>query len=150
MLATQDPEIVEAYRRFGYTLGIAFQMADDLKGTFWTSADSGKAHAGDVRKRKKTLPLVWALSNARQADAARLRQLYSSQQGGDGAGSGEPMSADEVDEVLAILERCGAREHALGQVHELRDEVLRDVGGLPIPSEMKAALSALVESVIAT
>jgi geranylgeranyl diphosphate synthase type I len=150
MLATQDPEIVEAYRRFGYTLGIAFQMADDLKGTFWTSADSGKAHAGDVRKRKKTLPLVWALSNAPQADAARLRQLYSPQQGGDGSGSGEPMSADEVDEVLAILERCGAREHALGQVHELRDEVLRDVGGLPIPSEMKAALSALVESVIAT
>ena len=60
------------------------------------------------------------------------------------------MSADEVDEVLAILERCGAREHALGQVRELRDEVLRDVDELPIPSKMKAELASLVESVIAT
>jgi geranylgeranyl diphosphate synthase type I len=152
MLASDDPEVVEAYRRFGYTLGIAFQMADDLKGTFWTSADSGKASAGDVRKRKKTLPLVWALSHAPEADAARLRQLYSPQDSVDGTGSDGivPMTPDEVDEVLAILERCGAREHGIGQVRELRAQVLRDVGGLPIPPEVKAQLSGLVESVIAT
>ncbi|MDP9272395.1 MAG: polyprenyl synthetase family protein [Chloroflexota bacterium] len=152
MLATDDPEVVEAYRRFGYTLGIAFQMADDLKGTFWTSADSGKASAGDVRKRKKTLPLIWALSNAPEADAARLRQLYSPQDSGDGTGSDwiVPMTPDEVDEVLAILERCGAREHGVGRVRELRGQVLREVEGLPIPSEVKAQLSGLVESVIAT
>ena len=39
-------------------------MADDVKGSFWTSTESGKAEAGDVRKRKKTLPVVWALENA--------------------------------------------------------------------------------------
>ena len=60
ILATDDDAIAEAYERFGYALGMAFQMADDVKGTFWTSTDSGKAEAGDVRKRKKTLPVVWA------------------------------------------------------------------------------------------
>ena len=35
---------------FGYALGMAFQMADDVKGTFWTSTESGKTEAGDVRK----------------------------------------------------------------------------------------------------
>ena len=154
MLATDDPEVVEAYRRFGFTLGIAFQMADDLKGTFWTSADSGKASAGDVRKRKKTLPLVWALSHAPEPDAARLRQLYGPTDETDGArGGGDglaPMDPDEVEEVVSILERCGAREHALGRIRELRNEALREVEGLPIPGEVKAELSGLVTSVIAT
>ena len=77
ILATDDREVVEAYRRFGYDLGMAFQMADDVKGSFWSSADSGKAEAGDIRKRKKTLPLVWAMAHADDADRARLTELYA-------------------------------------------------------------------------
>ncbi len=78
ILATDDPEVVEAYRRFGYDLGMAFQMADDVKGSFWSAADSGKPEAGDVRKRKKTLPLVWALQHATDGDRDRLAEIYAS------------------------------------------------------------------------
>ncbi len=69
ILATDDDTIAAAYDDFGYALGMAFQMADDVKGTFWSSTESGKAEAGDVRKRKKTLPMVWALENASDAPA---------------------------------------------------------------------------------
>jgi hypothetical protein len=64
ILAVDDTDVHEAYRQFGIDLGMAFQMADDVKGTFWSSEDSGKPEAGDIRKRKKTLPVVWALENA--------------------------------------------------------------------------------------
>src|SRR5680860_905055 len=76
ILATDDAEIIEAYRRFGYDLGMAFQMADDVKGTFWSSTESGKPEAGDVRKRKKTLPIVWALQHASSGDRERLAVIY--------------------------------------------------------------------------
>ncbi|MBA2265708.1 MAG: polyprenyl synthetase family protein, partial [Chloroflexi bacterium] len=76
ILATDDADVVDAYRRFGFDLGMAFQMADDVKGTFWSSTESGKPEAGDVRKRKKTLPLVWALENAPEADRDRLNAIY--------------------------------------------------------------------------
>src|SRR6188768_482935 len=56
ILADDTPETSEAFRSFGYHIGLAFQMADDVKGSFWTSAASGKPEAGDIRKRKKTLP----------------------------------------------------------------------------------------------
>jgi geranylgeranyl diphosphate synthase type I len=145
ILATDDPETIEAYRHFGYHLGLAFQMADDVKGTFWSSEASGKPEAGDVRKRKKTLPLVWALEHAGEPDRTRLRQIY----GPDEADTEGPMPPDEVDEVLAILERAGAHEHAIGEARRFRDLALTDAEALPIAADRRAELRQLVESVIA-
>jgi geranylgeranyl diphosphate synthase type I len=154
ILATDDPEVVEAYRRFGYDLGMAFQMADDVKGSFWSSADSGKPEAGDVRKRKKTLPLVWALQHATDADRARLTDIYASgARATDGRGpaptADAPLTDAEVVEALAILERSGAREHALGEARRYRDLALRHLDLLPCPIERRQELAELVGSVIA-
>lgn len=147
MLATDDAEVIEAYRRFGYDLGMAFQMADDVKGSFWNSADSGKVEAGDIRRRKKTLPLVWALEHADPDDRDRLRDLYrhadDSQPGTDA-----PLDDDAVTEVLAILERSGAREHTLAEARRYRDLALGHAERLPCPPERRAELATLVGSVI--
>ena len=152
ILATDDAEVIEAYRRFGYDLGMAFQMADDVKGSFWTSADSGKPEAGDVRKRKKTLPLVWALEHATDADRSRLIDIYAHPaHAPDGAEptTEAPMTDDHVGEVLAILERSGAREQALSEARRFRDLALRQLERLPCPVERRAQLAELVRSVIA-
>lgn len=146
ILATDDADVVEAYRRFGYDLGMAFQMADDVKGSFWASAASGKPEAGDIRRRKKTLPLVWAVERATEADRARLRELYARDEALVGAD--EPLGDDAVGEVLAILERTGAREHALAEARRYRDLALEHVGRLPCPADRRAQLTTLVGSVI--
>lgn len=145
ILATDDADVVEAYRRFGYDLGMAFQMADDVKGSFWSSSESGKPEAGDIRRRKKTLPLVWALEHGDEGERDRLRQLYAR---GDADGTDEPLGDEAVAEVLAILERTGAREHALAESRRYRDLALAHVDRLPCPDERREQLSALVGSVI--
>lgn len=145
ILATDDPNVIEAYRRFGYDLGMAFQMADDVKGTFWASAESGKPEAGDVRRRKKTLPVVWALEHGTDADRARLREIYTR---GDGTGADEPMADGLVEEVLAILGRCGAREHASQEARRYRDRALALLDELPCPPERREDLERFVRSVI--
>ena len=152
ILATDDRDATEAYRRFGYDLGMAFQMADDVKGSFWTSADSGKPEAGDIRRRKKTLPLVWALEHGDEADRDRLRGLYSREAPIAGSGSiatEEPLDDDAVADVLAILERSGAREHALSEARRYRDLALGHLEALPCPQERRDELAILVGSVIA-
>jgi geranylgeranyl diphosphate synthase type I len=148
ILATDDANVIEAYRRFGYDLGMAFQMADDVKGSFWPTTDSGKPEAGDVRRRKKTLPLVWALSHAADDDRARLRDLYARDEAG-ASGAEEPLGDQAVAEVLAILERSGAREHALTEARRYRDLALGHVERLPCPTERREELRSLVASVIA-
>ncbi|HSK92503.1 MAG TPA: polyprenyl synthetase family protein [Candidatus Angelobacter sp.] len=154
ILATDDAEVIEAYRRFGYDLGMAFQMADDVKGSFWTSSDSGKPEAGDIRKRKMTLPIVWALQHASAADRERLLSTYADGiRATDGRGpaliADSPLDDDAVGEVLAILERSGAREHTLGEARRYRDLALRHLELLPCPADRKREIAELVQSVIA-
>lgn len=148
ILATDDQGIVEAYRHFGYDLGMAFQMADDVKGTFGTSQETGKPEAGDVKKRKKTLPLVWALAHAARADADRLRELYGEPTAAT-PGTSSPMITPEVEEVLAILEGCGAREHALAEARRYRDLALDGIAALPIADARREELRTLVQAIIA-
>ena len=148
ILATDDGEVVEAYRRFGYDLGMAFQMADDVKGSFWSTAESGKPMAGDVRKRKKTLPIVWALEHASASDRERLAAIYRAPEGFPSDGVA-PVGDDEVAEVLQILERSGAREHTLAEARRYRDLALAHVDRLPCIDDRKADLAELVRSVIA-
>jgi len=153
MLATDDVEVHEAYRSFGYSLGIAFQVADDVKGTFWTSADSGKDAAGDLRKRKKTLPVVWALEHADAGDRGRLIEIYahgvSATDGRAPASGDHPITDAEVAEVLDILERSGAKEHAMAESRRYRDLALAEVESLPCLPDGKRDLATLVRAVIA-
>ena len=154
ILATDDDTIADAYQRFGYALGMAFQMADDVKGTFWPSTDSGKVQAGDVRKRKKTLPIVWALQNASVGERDRLTQIYhDGVPATDGRRPGPtvtaPLSDEDVAEVLEILERCGAREQTLAEARRYRDQALELLEALPCPPTGKRELAILVRSVIA-
>jgi len=153
ILAVDDTEVHEAYRQFGNDLGMAFQMADDIKGTFWSSEESGKPEAGDIRKRKKTLPVVWALQNAAPEDRARLSKIYvppESTTDGRPAIYGGGLTDEEVSEVLAILERSGARDHAEGEARRWRDRALRHIEGLPCLPEGKRDLTTLVRWAIAT
>jgi geranylgeranyl diphosphate synthase type I len=132
---------------------MAFQMADDVKGSFWGASESGKPEAGDVRKRKKTLPLVWALEHGSPADRERLIAIYAHGAGGNGGNEAMPAADDPLDdaavaEVLDILERCGAREHALAEARRYRDLALDQLERLPCPPDRTSELVALVRSVI--
>jgi geranylgeranyl diphosphate synthase type I len=152
MMASEDPDVVAAFRQFGHDLGIAFQIADDVKGSFWGSAESGKAVAGDIRKRKKTFPVVWAMQHAAPHDVARLVAIYQPTiRATDSSGpiDGEaPMSADLVDEVLDILERSGARRHAEEEARRYRDVAIARARSLPVPQDGLSELRDLVESMI--
>ena len=142
MLASQDPVVITGFRRFGDRLGLAFQMADDVKGAFWQESASGKSEAGDLRRRKKTMPVIWALNHAAEADRARLRELFAPSEG-------ERQLTDvEVAEALAILERSGARETTLGEARRYRDEALAELADLPLTPEARAELAVFVEAMI--
>ncbi len=143
MLSSQDPEVVARFRRFGDRLGLAFQMADDVKGAFWDETASGKAVAGDLRRRKKTMPVIWALNHASAADQGRLRELFAPH------ADGLQLTDAEVAEAAAILDRSGALETTLGEVRRYRDEALAELSDLPLDPVARAELELFVTGAIA-
>ena len=143
MLSSQDREVVARFRRFGDRLGLAFQMADDVKGAFWDESASGKDVAGDLRRRKKTMPVIWALNHAAEVDQARLRELFAQPQ------DGRQLTDAEVAEAAAILDRSGARETTLKEARRYRDEALAELADLPLDLGARAELELFVAGAIA-
>ena len=62
--ATEDDEKIKAMRDFGENLGIAFQIRDDILDFVGTSSLLGKPLGGDIKEKKLTLPLIYALKNS--------------------------------------------------------------------------------------
>src|SRR5918993_2180687 len=63
VLATDDDEVIRRYRAFGWALGLAFQLNDDLLGIWGREASTGKEPT-DLLRRKKTLPVIYAVEHA--------------------------------------------------------------------------------------
>lgn len=118
VLATEDEAIISAYRRFGWSLGVAFQLNDDVLGIWGDQGVTGK-ETSDIATRKKTLPLIYAMAETTGPDAERLAAILAQSETAPDAG--------EVDEVLGILERVGAGEYTRNRARAYRDEALAEI-----------------------
>lgn len=113
LLASDEAEVVARYRRFGWALGLAFQLNDDLLGIWGEARATGK-EASDLAKHKKTLPVIYALEHGGPEDRERLRALL-----------GRPtLSPEELDEARRIIERGGGRDFTRAEARRYRDEAL--------------------------
>jgi geranylgeranyl diphosphate synthase, type I len=99
LLGGASEDAVGAFKEFGHGLGVAFQIRDDVLGIWGDAAETGKPAGDDIAARKKSFPVVCALERASEGDRPFLRRVYA-------AGA---VSPEGVAEVLAVLERSGAR-----------------------------------------
>ncbi len=138
ILATDDDEVVRRYRAFGWALGIAFQLNDDLLGIWGQEQTTGKEPT-DLARKKKTLPVIYAFEHAGPEDRARLRDLYAAP---------DPTSA-QVQQIVAIIERLGARDYTRDAARRYRDDALAelDAAGV-IGRAARRRLEEIIVSVI--
>ncbi|WP_224310250.1 polyprenyl synthetase family protein [Streptomyces olivaceus] len=116
-LAGADTVRVGGLREFGRHLGVAFQCADDILGIWGHTACSGKPVGADLAARKKSLPVVAALT-APGAAAGRLRELYR---------ASHPMEDAEVDLARRLVEDAGGRQAAEGEARRQMAAALRSL-----------------------
>lgn len=125
-VAEADGDSVEALAAFGFDLGMGFQIRDDVLGIWGQSESTGKP-AGDLRRRKKTLPTLFAQDRANETEQERLATLFRTPDPGD----------DLVYDVTQLLSKYGARRHcetmvtrysasARGHLHRLPASEARD------------------------
>lgn len=94
-----DETTTQLFFDFGQNLGLAFQIQDDLLGIWGNPAVTGKPAADDLRRRKLSLPIIYALNIAELHEP--LAQVYR-----------QPSVSDaDVQEILRILDRAQARSY---------------------------------------
>jgi geranylgeranyl diphosphate synthase type I len=101
-LGTRERETIQRLHDFGHAIGIAFQVRDDLLGVWATGAELGKSAAGDIYRRKKSLPVLHALEHTNWHDQQQLQAIYQ---------QSEAITAEQVEQVLAIFERTQTRQY---------------------------------------
>lgn len=95
---------------FGFALGLGFQLHDDVLGIWGDEAATGK-DAGDIRRKKKSYPVLVLFERAEAGERERLLELYARDELDDGA----------VDEIEALLEANDVRRTAEGEATRWHD-----------------------------
>jgi geranylgeranyl diphosphate synthase type I len=138
LLATDDEAVIASFRRFGWSLGLAFQVNDDLLGIWGEQRQTGK-EATDLARHKKTLPVLYALQHGSPEDRERLSALSI---------KADP-DEDDVAEIIRILERAGARDYTRAEARRHRDAALAELAGLSvIDPAARDELTDIIENVI--
>ena len=102
-LGGADQRRAAHFHDYGQSLGVAFQIQDDLLGIWGDPEVTGKSAASDLEKRKKSLPVVYGLERSE-----RFAKAYA---------ISDPLGASVV-ELTAALEALGARAYAEQQARE--------------------------------
>ena len=129
-LCGEDEEIRQAMHRFGLNLGIAFQMIDDVLDYEGDPAAMGKNVGDDLTEGKPTLPLIYTLANGNSDEQALVRKAITEK------------TAEDIEQVLAAVQRCGALDYTKAQARHYHDLALAELAGLA-DSPARTALQAV-------
>ncbi|MFB7875799.1 family 2 encapsulin nanocompartment cargo protein polyprenyl transferase [Nocardia sp. NPDC056064] len=120
-------------REFGRRIGRAFQHTDDLLGIWGDPRVTGKSVFSDLRSRKKSLPVVFALRSG-TPEASALAELYLRE---------DPLDDGELVRAADLVEAAGGRAWSRGQARQLYEEAMATISGIGTDADAMADLDLL-------
>ena len=141
LIGGASPEHCELLYKFGYDLGLAFQIADDWLDTYGDPAVFGKAIGGDIVNNKKT----WLLTRAFEKAGDMREELL--------AAISIPVCSDEhkatkVDAVRGIYEKLGIGQEAKHEITRRHAQALGYLTSLQLDSDAEGLLRNYATSLI--
>lgn len=117
-LAGANDRVLEALGRFACTIGVAYQIKDDVLDIEGDRFAAGKGGRGkDITEGKVTLMVIHALTHAGPAERNRLKEILSLHTSDPGL----------VQQAVEILRQCRSPEYALDKADEILQEAFRRV-----------------------
>ncbi len=135
LLATDDQTAVKAFAEFGNHLGKVFQIRDDYLGIWGDQATLGKATDSDIRRRKKSYPVVFALEKASGRAMEDLLRIYEQ----------EELEEDDVQRVMAVLDEVGSRENSQRLTEAAAARALEALKPVSLPGWAQTEAEELVD-----
>jgi octaprenyl-diphosphate synthase len=137
LLGSVSTEREIALREFGFNLGIAFQVVDDLLDYTADESALGKPVGGDLREGKVTLPIIYLLQRGGEQADQLIRAVVSDR----------TVSKEQWREILRMLREHGTPDMAYAKALEYATRAKTALDVFP-PSREKDALVALADYVL--
>jgi len=129
---TDDPETIKMMKEFGENIGIAFQIKDDLL-DYVSNGLTGKITGNDVKEKKVTLPLIYALENAASHTKREIRSIIKSKK----------KTRNDIDRVISFVSGSGGLEYTEHKMYLYRDKAFGILESYP-DSEVKNSMKMFV------
>jgi octaprenyl-diphosphate synthase len=137
MLGAVSPEQQDGLREYGFNLGVAFQLVDDLLDFTGDAKALGKPVGADLREGKMTLPLIHLLAQGSEVGEAIVREIMTSR----------TASEAQWNELLGILREHRSIDYAERRAVEYAERAKKHLSPFP-PSAERDALLALPDYVL--
>lgn len=134
--STDDEKKVTAMKEFGENLGIAFQIRDDILDFIGTKNIFGKSIGADIKEKKITLPLIYALKNSPQEESKKIINLLKSKE-----------RKTKVDVVIKFVKMYEGIKYSEKVALEYSNTALSKLEQFQI-SESRLSLESLVSFVV--
>ncbi len=130
---TNDEKVIDRMRAFGEAVGIAFQIKDDLF-DYGDGTNIGKPTGIDIKEKKMTLPLIYALNNASSWDKRKIINIVKNN-------NNDPK---KVAEAIDFVVKAGGIEYAEKRMNEYKNKALEILSGFT-DCDSKTSLFELVK-----
>ncbi len=131
--AGANAEHVQIMKEFGELAGIAFQLKDDLF-DYEKSGLTGKPSANDIKEKKMTLPLIYALNRSSRTEKRRIISLIRHHN----------RNTEKVTEVIEFVKKFGGLNFAENKMEEYKKMAISKIEFFP-DNIYKKSLIDLVE-----
>lgn len=126
-----DEEKYISFKKYGEYVGMAFQIRDDVFDYISTNDKIGKPVGNDIKERKLTLPLIYALQNAEEKtreDILSMIKLNS-------------FSAENIEKIISFTIKAGGIEYAMAKAKEFVEKAKDSIAFLSDIKEKEALIN---------
>ena len=138
ILAGANPKQIETLYSYGILLGRAFQIKDDIIGTFGTVKETGKPNLTDIKEAKRTLLIWYAFNHADKKNKQVIRIIMENKITKDG----------QLMKIRSIITDTGALAYAQNQIKYLCAQALNKILTLNMDRKYKQTLVDFSQTIL--
>ena len=134
MVGPNDTALTSILSEVSRYLGFVYQVRDDILGIWGQESATGKPRGSDIRRKKKTYPIVYALQHATGTAKATLSQILQK----------ESIADDDVSRAMDILEELNARDEAQALAARMSEKALETLRRADMPPALATDFEGLI------
>lgn len=135
MVGSKDPSFAQAMGDLGRDLGYLFQIRDDLLGIWGEESATGKPKGSDIRRKKKSYPIVYGLQHATGTAKTTLERNFRK----------HTLSDRDIRQTIDLLDELHAREETQALAVKMSLRAKQGLKRVSLPSEWAADFRELID-----
>ncbi len=121
LVATTDTVTLSRLAEYGRSIGIAFQIRDDVLGVVGEENVIGKPLYSDIREGRRTILVIYALENLEDAEREELLRILGDRDAG----------REELERAASLIRESGALDYAERLARDYVDKALKSLQSFP-------------------